>query len=63
MEETRVPGDNHWQIQSQTAIANTPRYKVRINLTTLLVIGTDCTSKSNYHLPWPQRLKNPWYKL
>jgi len=53
VEETGVPGENHrhvashWQTLLHNVVSSTPRFE----LTTLLVIGTDCTCscKSNYH--------------
>jgi hypothetical protein len=53
VEETRVPGENHrpvasnWRTLLHNVVLSTPRHE----LTTLVVIGTDCTGscKSNYH--------------
>jgi hypothetical protein len=53
MEETGVPGENHrpvashWQTLSHNVVSSTPRHEWGSNVTTLVVIGTDCTS--NYH--------------
>ena len=58
VEETGVPGKNHrpvsshWKTLSHNVISNTLRQDRGSNeLTTLVVIGTDCTGgcKSNYH--------------
>ena len=57
MEETVVPGENHrpvtshWQTLSHNVVSSTPRHERGFKLTSLVVIGTDCTGscKSNYH--------------
>ena len=60
VEETRVPGENHWPVASHwqtllhNAVSSTPRHErgsSKFELTTLVVIGTDCIGncKSNYH--------------
>jgi hypothetical protein len=58
MEETGVPGENHWPFSShwqtlikQCCIEYTSPW-TGFELTTLMVIGTDCTGscKSNYHM-------------
>jgi len=56
VEETRVPRENHrpaashWQTLSHNVVSSTLTW-VGFELTTLMVIGTDCTGscKSNYH--------------
>jgi hypothetical protein len=56
VEETGVPGENHrpvashWQTLSHNVVSSTPRLSGLV-LTTLMVIGIDCTGryKSNYH--------------
>ena len=53
VEETEIPGENHrtvashWQTLTHNVVSSTPR----LELTTLVVIDTDCTGscKSNYH--------------
>ena len=61
VEETGVPGENHqtveshWQTLSHNIVSSTPRLPpAGFQLTTLVVIGTDCTSScnSNYHTIW-----------
>ena len=58
VEETRAPGENHWPVPShwQTLSHTVMLYRVHLSwawfeLTTLVVIGTDCigSCKSNYH--------------
>ena len=57
VEEAGVPGENHrpaashWQTLSHNVVSNTPCHEKGFKLTTLEVIGTDCTGsyKSNYH--------------
>ena len=57
LENTGVPWENHrpvashWQTLSHNVVSSTPRHKQGSKLTTLVVIGTDCTGscKSNYH--------------
>ena len=56
MEETGVPGENHWlaashwQLLSHKVVSSTPRTSV-FELSTLVVIGIDYigSNKSNYH--------------
>jgi hypothetical protein len=56
VEEIRVPGENHWPVASHwqtfshNNVSSTPPHE-RFELTTLVVIDTDCTGscKSNYH--------------
>jgi hypothetical protein len=49
VEETGVPGENHRhvashrQILSHNVVSSTPRHERGFELTTLVVIGTDCT--------------------
>ena len=58
VEETGVPGENHWpaashwQILSHNVVSNTPCHEQGSFKLTLVVIGTDCTGscKSNYHM-------------
>ena len=58
VEETGLPGDNHrpvashWQILSHNVVSSTPRQWAGFELTTFVVIYTDCTCscKSNYHM-------------
>ena len=57
VEETGVPGENHrpvashWQPLSHNFASSTPRHERGFELTTLVVIATDCTGscKLNYH--------------
>ena len=57
VEETGVPEENHWpgashrQTLSHNVVSSTQPW-VRFELTTSVVIGTDCTGsgKSNYHM-------------
>ena len=58
VEETRAPSENHWPVPShwQTLSHTVMLYRVHLawawfELTTLVVIGTDCigSCKSNYH--------------
>ena len=57
MEETGIPRENHWpvashwQIVSHNVVSSTLRKIMRFELTTCVVIGTDCTGscQSNYH--------------
>ena len=58
VEETGVPGENHWPIAnnwqtlSHNVVSSTPYHERDFELTTLVVIGTDCTgnNKYNYHM-------------
>ena len=58
VEETWVPGENHWpvtshwQTLSHNVVSSTPRHEQGFKLTTSVVIGTDCigSCKSNYHI-------------
>jgi hypothetical protein len=58
VEETGVPGENHrpvashWQTLSHNVVSSTLRHDTGFELTTLVVIGTDCigSCKSNYHM-------------
>jgi hypothetical protein len=51
VEETRIPGENHgpvashWQTLSHNVVSSTPR--LSFDLTTLVVIGTDCSCSLN----------------
>ena len=57
VEETWVPGINHplvashWQTLSHNVLSSTPRHEREFELTTSVVIGTNCTGscRSNYH--------------
>ena len=59
VEESGVPGENHrpfashWQTLSHNVVLSTPRHERGFELTTSVVIGTDCTCtdscKSNYY--------------
>ena len=51
VKETGVSGENHWQSLSHNVVSSTPCHERGYELTTLVVIGTDCTGscKSNYH--------------
>ena len=51
MEETGIPVASHWQIVSHNIVSSTLRKIMRFELTTFVVIGTNCTGscKSNYH--------------
>ena len=57
VEGTGVPGENHWpvashwQTLSHNVVSSTPRHEQGFELTTLVMIGTDCTGscKFNYH--------------
>jgi hypothetical protein len=57
VEESGLPGENHrpvayhWQTLSHNGVSSTSPPSVGFELTTLEVIGTDCTGscKSNYH--------------
>ena len=57
VEETGVPGENqrlaasHWQTLSHNVVLSTPCHERGFELTTLVVIGTDCIGrcKCNYH--------------
>ena len=51
VKETGVSGENHWQSLSHNVVSSTPCHERGCELTTLVVIGTDCTGscKSNYH--------------
>ena len=48
--ETWTPGENrrlvasHWQTLSYNVVSSTPRHERGFKLTTLVVIGTDCTA-------------------
>ena len=46
---------SHWQILSLNVISSTHHHERGFQFTTLVVIGTDCTSscKWNYHTIWP----------
>jgi hypothetical protein len=48
VEEIRVPRENHWPVARHR---QTLSHNVRFEVTTLVVIGTDCivSCKSNYH--------------
>jgi hypothetical protein len=60
VEETRVPGENHWpvtshwQTLSHNVVLGYTSPWVELELTTLVLIGTDCigtcSCKSNYHM-------------
>ena len=58
VEETGVPGNNHrpaashWQILSHIVVSSTPRQWAEFELTTFVVIDTDCTCscKFTYHM-------------
>ena len=58
VEETLVPGENyrpvasHLQTSSHNVVSSTPRQWTGFELSTLVVIGTDCTGnyKSNYYM-------------
>ena len=51
--ENHRPVASHWQTLSHNVVSSTPRHEWDSKLTTLVVIGTDCTGihscKSNYH--------------
>ena len=56
VEETGVPGENYQPVASHWQLSSHNLYRVHLScawleLTTLVVIGTDCigSSKSNYH--------------
>ena len=57
VEETGVHGENHWpvashwQTLSHNVVSSTPHHERGLELTTLVVIGTECicSCKSNYH--------------
>jgi hypothetical protein len=57
VEETGVTGENHesatshWQTLSHNVVSSTPHLSVELELTTLVMIVTDCivSCKSNYH--------------
>jgi hypothetical protein len=57
VEDTEVTGENngpvaiHWQTLSHNVVLSTPRHERGFELTTLVVIGIDCTGscKSYYH--------------
>jgi hypothetical protein len=51
VQETRVPKGNHRQTLSLNGVSSTPCCERGFELTTLVVIGTDCTCscKSKYH--------------
>ena len=48
---TDLPPTSHWQILSHNVVSSTPCNKRGFELTTLVMIGTDCTGsyKFNYH--------------
>ena len=43
----RRPTASHWKVLSHNVVSSPPRYKTRIDLTTWVLIGTDCIGKSN----------------
>ena len=49
--ENHRPVASHWQTLSHNDVSSTPRHEREFELSTLVVIHTDCTgsSKSNYH--------------
>ena len=49
-EENHQPVTSHWQTLSHNVVSSTPRLS-GVQLTTLVVMGTDCTGscKANYH--------------
>ena len=49
VKETGVPGENHWPGISHWQTLSHNVVSRAFQLTTLVVIGTDCTGKSNYH--------------
>jgi len=54
VEETREnhwPATSHWQTLSHNVVSSTPRNERDLKLTTLVMIGTDCTDSCifNYH--------------
>ena len=61
VEETRLHRENHrpvashWQTLSHTVVSSTPHFQVWFEITTLVVIDTDCTgsyeSNHDYHGP------------
>ena len=69
MEETGVPGENHWHPVShwQTLLHNIVSPEWEFELTTLLVIGTDCIGSNpllydhNHDGPWAwvEKYQNP----
>ena len=61
VDETGVPGENHWQTLSHNVVSSTPRHERGFEPTTLVMIGTDCTgswkSTTMRSLPWrPHKL-------
>ena len=72
VEETRVPGENHrpvashWQTWSHNFASSTPSPWTGFELTTLVVIGADCTCSSKYNTfirSWSRRLVSGDYYL
>jgi hypothetical protein len=55
VEETGIPGENHWSVTShwQTLSHNVVLGTPRFEFTTLVMIGTDCIC--SYKLSWPRR--------
>jgi hypothetical protein len=51
VEETGVPGENHWPVASNWQTLSHNVVWTGFKLITVVVIGTDCTGscKSNYH--------------
>ena len=54
VEETAVPGENHWPVASPDKLYDIMLYQVHLagfEFITLVMLGTDCTGccKSNYH--------------
>ena len=62
VEETWVPRENHipvvshWQTLSHNVVSSTPRPDQDSHITTLVLIGTDCTGSCKSIRSWPQGL-------
>ena len=51
LEDNHRPVESHWQTLSHNVVSGTPRHVRVFEITTVVVIGTDCIGsfKSNYH--------------
>ena len=68
LEETGVTGENHrpvtsyWQTLSHNVVSSIPRLG-GFDLTTLVVIGTDCTGNINYHTITAPKFHSTPYRM